>query len=73
VDPKPCSICDRVALVLAQAATFGSDRRELRGVVVRTIPLTLLKAGKEIAREGAVGAEKDRADFDALSRVGDEE
>ena len=49
--------------VLWSARPFGSDRRELRGVVTRTIPLTLLKAGKEVAREGAVGAEKDRADF----------
>jgi hypothetical protein len=52
--------------VLWSARPFGSDRRERRCVVTRTIPLTLLKAGKEVAREGAVGAEKDRADFDAL-------
>jgi Aminoglycoside-2''-adenylyltransferase len=59
--------------VLWSTRPFGTDRRELRGVTTRTIPLKLLKAGKEVAREGASEAEKDRADLDALSRVGEEE
>jgi hypothetical protein len=48
---------------------FGDTRRELRGVVARTIPLELLKAGKEQAREGALEGDKDRADRAALSRI----
>jgi hypothetical protein len=45
---------------------LGDTRRALNGVVARTLPLPLLKAGKERAREGAHEGEKDRADHAAL-------
>jgi hypothetical protein len=49
---------------------FGSGRRELRGVSCRTIPLALLKAGKQsFIGKGRAEAAKDRADFEALARV----
>jgi hypothetical protein len=48
---------------------FGDDRRELLAVTSRTIPLALLKAGKSSPRQGAAEAAKDRADFQALSRL----
>ncbi len=49
---------------------FGLDRRELLGVSCRTIPFALLKAGKkEFAAEGRPQAAKDRADFDALTKL----
>jgi hypothetical protein len=48
---------------------FGDDRRELLAVTSRTIPLALLKAGKSSTRQGAAEAAKDRADFQALSRL----
>jgi hypothetical protein len=51
------------------AAPFGDDRRELLGVTSRVIPLRLLKTGKSVPRESAVEAAKDRADFQALSRL----
>ena len=51
---------------------FGNGRRELLGVGSRTIPLALLRTGKSFPREGAAEAAKDRADYDALSRLQDE-
>ena len=48
---------------------FGGDRRELLAVNSRTIPLALLRAGKSLPRQGAAEAAKDRADFQALSRL----
>lgn len=48
---------------------FGDDRRVLHGVSTRTVPLALLRAGKAVPREAADEAAKDRADFEALSRV----
>src|SRR5262245_51786716 len=48
---------------------FGDSRRELLGVNCRTIPLALLRTGKSFPREGAAEAAKDRADFEALSRL----
>jgi hypothetical protein len=51
---------------------FGNGRRELLGVGGRTIPLALLRTGKSFPREGAAEAAKDRADYDALSRLQDE-
>ena len=48
---------------------FGHDRRELRGVGCRVLPLGLLRAGKSTPREGAADAAKDRADFEALSHL----
>ena len=48
---------------------FGDVRAHLRGVTCRTIPLTVLTDGKSSPREGAVEGAKDRADFDALSRL----
>ena len=55
---------DRPALW--SAVPFGSDRRELRGVSCRVIPLAVLKAGKSVPREDSADAAKDRADFEAL-------
>ncbi len=55
--------------VVWSAESFGNGRRELFGVTCRTIPLALLKTGKSFPREGAADAAKDRADFDALSRL----
>ena len=49
--------------------SFGGDRRELLAVNSRTIPLALLRAGKSLPRQGAAEAAKDRADFQALSRL----
>ena len=49
--------------------SFGDHRRTLGGVNSRTIPLALLRAGKAMSREGAADAAKDRADFEALSRL----
>jgi hypothetical protein len=46
---------------------FGNERRNLLGVTSRTIPLTLLKAGKSAPRDSEAEAAKDRADFHALS------
>ena len=48
---------------------FGEDRRELLGVTSRTISLELLRAGKSVPREDDADAAKDRADFQALSRL----
>jgi hypothetical protein len=48
---------------------FGERRRKLDGVTARTIPLGLLTAGKATPRDDVEEAAKDRADFDALSRV----
>ena len=53
--------------VLWSAVPFGSDRRELRGVSCRTIPLAVLKAGKSVPRADPADAAKDRADFEALT------
>jgi hypothetical protein len=49
--------------------SFGDGRRELLGVSCRTIPLALLRTGKSVPREGAAESAKDRADFEALSRL----
>jgi hypothetical protein len=46
--------------------SFGEERRTLGGVSARTIPLSLLKRGKQVPREGAADAAKDVADFRAL-------
>ncbi len=48
---------------------LGGARRELNGVRARTIPLELLRTGKSFAREGAAEGAKDRADFEALSKI----
>jgi hypothetical protein len=55
--------------VVWSTESFGDGRRDLLGVSCRTIPLTLLRAGKSFPREGAADAAKDRADFEALSRL----
>jgi len=49
---------------------FGNDRRELSDVSARIMPLEMLRGGKSAPRVGAMDAAKDRADFDALSRLG---
>ena len=49
---------------------FGDDRREFAGVSARLMPLAMLRGGKSAPREGAIDAAKDRADFEALSRLG---
>jgi hypothetical protein len=46
---------------------FGDERRTLRGVGARTIPLDLLRRGKETPRDAPDEAAKDRADADALT------
>jgi hypothetical protein len=48
---------------------LGSEVRELLGVRARVIPLALLRAGKSSARNDHEEAAKDRADFEALSRL----
>jgi hypothetical protein len=48
---------------------LGNDIRELLGVRARVIPLALLRAGKSSARHDHEEAAKDRADFEALSRL----
>ena len=53
--------------VVWSAQPLGHERRELRGVSSRTIPLALLKAGKSMAREASAEAAKDRSDAQALS------
>ena len=48
---------------------FGDVHRELLGVTSRTIPLELLRTGKSVPREDDAEAAKDRADFQALSKL----
>ncbi len=48
---------------------FGEHRRVLRGVSACTIPLDLLRAGKQIEREAPEEGVKDRADSQALADV----
>ena len=55
--------------VVLSTEPLGEARRELNGVRARTIPLELLRAGKAFAREGAAEGAKDRADFEALSKI----
>ena len=59
--------------VVWSPTAFGDTRRELRGVVARTLPLALLKAGKQGARKGDLEGEKDRADHAALLGIVDRE
>lgn len=47
----------------------GDERRELHGVSARTVPLDVLRGGKAVPRQGRSDADKDRADFEALSRL----
>ena len=49
---------------------FGDIRATLLGVTCRTIPLAVLTEGKSRPRDGAAEAAKDRADLEALSRLG---
>jgi glutathione S-transferase len=49
---------------------LADDRLELGAVSARTVPLPLLRGGKSTPRDGAADADKDRADFEALSRLG---
>jgi hypothetical protein len=46
---------------------FGEERRVLHGVDARTIPLDLLRSGKQMTREAPDEAAKDRADVQALA------
>jgi hypothetical protein len=46
---------------------FGEERRVLNGVGARTIPLDLLRSGKQMTREAPDEAAKDRADVQALA------
>jgi hypothetical protein len=50
---------------------LGDERRELHGVEARVLPLAPLRAGKTNARDEPADAAKDRADVDALARLGD--
>jgi hypothetical protein len=52
--------------IVWSAEPLGNERRQLRGVSSRIIPLALLKAGKASAREGSAAAAKDRSDAAAL-------
>ena len=54
---------------LWSGAPHGTDMRELLGVRARVIPLDLLRAGKSSPRDDPDDAAKDRADFEALSRL----
>ena len=46
---------------------FGDERRVLNGVGARTIPLDLLRSGKQMTREAPDEAANDRADVQALA------
>jgi hypothetical protein len=46
---------------------FGEERGVLNGVGARTIPLELLRSGKQMTREAPDEAAKDRADVQALA------
>ena len=48
---------------------FGDDRLELSGVPANVVALDLLRGGKAVPRDHASDAAKDRADFEALSRL----
>jgi hypothetical protein len=52
------------------ASPFGNEIRELGGVGVRIIPRDVLRRGKSTPREDADQAAVDRADFEALTRLG---
>jgi hypothetical protein len=47
----------------------GNEVRELQGVRASVLPLPLLRTGKSSPRDDAGDAAKDRADFEALSRL----
>ena len=53
--------------IVWSAEPLGHQRRDLRSITSRVIPLALLKAGKSLAREGSVEGAKDRSDAQALS------
>jgi hypothetical protein len=55
--------------VLWSEEPLGNEVRELLGVRARVIPLALLRAGKSSRRHDHDEAAKDRADFEALSRL----
>lgn len=59
-EPEPAVWCER---------PLGNDRRELDGVRCRTIPLSVLRAGKETPRTESADAAKDLADFRVLAGV----
>lgn len=46
---------------------FGDHEASLDGVAARVIPLDLLRSGKQVPRDAAEEAAKDRADAEALS------
>jgi hypothetical protein len=46
---------------------FGEERQVLNGVGARTIPLDLLRSGKQMTRDAPDEAAKDRADVQALA------
>ncbi len=52
---------------------FGTDRRKLQGVSCRTVPLSLLRAGKAVPRDDAEDGAKDRADFLAITHIHDDD
>ena len=49
--------------------SFGDSRRDLLGVRCRILPLATLRDGKASPRDVPADAAKDRADFEALSRL----
>lgn len=48
---------------------LGHERRELRNITSRVVPLALLRAGKSLPREGSADGAKDRSDAQALSSL----
>lgn len=55
--------------VVWTAEPFGEAERSLSGVQARVIPLEVLRAGKQQAREASAEAAKDVADFAALAGI----
>jgi hypothetical protein len=51
---------------------FGNGRRDLLGVGGWTISFARLRTGKSFPRQGGAEAARDRADYDALSRLEDD-
>jgi hypothetical protein len=56
--------------VLWSEEPLGDEMRELHGARARVISLPLLRTGKSAPRDDPGDAEKDRADFQVLSRLG---
>ena len=53
--------------IVWSAEPLGHERRELRSITSRVIPLALLRAAKSLPREGSAEGAKDRSDAQTLS------